>query len=154
MMVVVANTASVAPLQALEGQTFYNLEDCVYTNQGSGTMDIASVSTSNNDYMIVNTDGSANFYANNGTNPASQVAGADSSSVTAALQTGGTGLAVTNDGIAYPSTSGTVGTAAWHAYSVPKASGGTRYIIVQQLTPTGGSTSNPNKGVVSVWATQ
>jgi hypothetical protein len=156
MMIAVANTATPVPVTSLEGKTFYDLEDCVFTNNGPGTTDINNVSTANNDYMTVNSDGSATFYANKGPGAgASLVATADSASIAAALGSGGTNIAIdASSGVAYPSTTGTVGNITWHAYSIPKVGGGVRYIIVQQVTPTNGSSTSPNRGFVGIWVTQ
>lgn len=106
--------------------------------------------------MTVNTDGSAILWANNGAGAGATQAGTiDSTSVSDALQAGGTGLAGGSNGPAYPSSTGQAnGNVSWYAYNVPRIGGGTRYIIVQQLTPTGGATSSPQHGVISVFATQ
>ncbi len=124
---------------------FYNLEDCTFTGTSS-TPTFSQVTPQANDYMTINTDGSATFYPAGGT-----AFSTDAASVTAALQTSGTGLA-SNGSAAYPSTAGTLGTAKWTAYSEPDASGsGTDFVIISQLDPTGGSTSSPNRGVLNVW---
>lgn len=147
MMVMVAPTAT--PLARATdipaGTRLYVAEDCQFTG-GTPTGDIAKVTSTANDNVMVNADGSVTVSPIGAT--AFTISAAN---ISAALASGGTGLG-TVDEVAVPSTAGlAAGSYAMHAYSLARTGGTPRYVIVVQGTPTGGASSLGSKGFVSMF---